>query len=416
MTSITLNTITGLTYPYTIYVCNVYGNDCILISTVTTSVPPINEILLPPPFDMAPAVGIKIITSDGCERFKIIDCNMLSPSFISVWRTTSPFESITLPYELDGTYDGTIDWGDGTFSYNSYSNSTHTYDVSGTYTITIKGIINGWSFMSSPYSPNIIEILQWGCLQLGNSGGNFYNCYDLTLTNVTDTLNLSGIYNLESTFGLCASLTTIPFINNWDVSNVTTMYGTFDGSGFNDDISSWDVSNVTQMVSMFSNSMFNSPIGNWNVSGVTNMSDMFAGTVFDQDINSWDVSNVTEMNQMFQNTVFNQPLSGWNVSNVTTMVAMFLFSLFDQNIGNWNVSMVNDFTSFMEDKTSSTFSSNNLDAIYNGWSSLPSLQTSLNIKFGDAQYTSSSQSGRDILTNSLGSGGYGWIITDGGVI
>ena len=85
MTSITLNTITGLTYPYTIYVCNVYGNDCILISTVTTSVPPINEILLPPPFDMAPAVGIKIITSDGCERFKIIDCNMLSPSFISVW-------------------------------------------------------------------------------------------------------------------------------------------------------------------------------------------------------------------------------------------------------------------------------------------------------------------------------------------
>jgi surface protein len=146
------------------------------------------------------------------------------------------------------------------------------------------------------------------------------------------------------------------------------------------------------------------------------MNDMFAGTVFDQDINSWDVSNVTEMNQMFQNSLFNQPLSGWNVSNVTTMVAMFIFSLFDQNIGNWNVSMVNDFTSFMEDKTPSTFSSNNLDSIYNGWSSLPSLQLSLNIKFGDAQYTSSSQSGRDILTNPVISGGYGWNITDGGVI
>jgi hypothetical protein len=33
--------------------------------------------VLPPPFDMAPAVGIKIITSDGCEKFKVFDCATL---------------------------------------------------------------------------------------------------------------------------------------------------------------------------------------------------------------------------------------------------------------------------------------------------------------------------------------------------
>ena len=78
MTSIILNSITGLNYPYDIYVCDVYGNNCGYISQINTPVPASVEIVLPPPFDMAPAVGIKIITSDGCERFRVIDCIYLT--------------------------------------------------------------------------------------------------------------------------------------------------------------------------------------------------------------------------------------------------------------------------------------------------------------------------------------------------
>jgi hypothetical protein len=77
MTSIILNSITGLTYPYDIYVCDVYGNNCGYISQINTPVPASVEIVLPPPFNMAPAVGIKIITSDGCEKFKVFDCTTL---------------------------------------------------------------------------------------------------------------------------------------------------------------------------------------------------------------------------------------------------------------------------------------------------------------------------------------------------
>jgi hypothetical protein len=76
MTTITLNSITGLTYPYDIYVCDVYNNNCILISTIFTNVPPTNTILLPPPFDMVAAIGIKIITSDGCVRFRVFNCSL----------------------------------------------------------------------------------------------------------------------------------------------------------------------------------------------------------------------------------------------------------------------------------------------------------------------------------------------------
>lgn len=80
MTSIILNSITGLNYPYDIYVCDVYGNNCGYISQINTPVPASVEIVLPPPFDMAPAVGIKIITSDGCEKFIVFDCIYITPT------------------------------------------------------------------------------------------------------------------------------------------------------------------------------------------------------------------------------------------------------------------------------------------------------------------------------------------------
>jgi hypothetical protein len=82
MTSIILTNISGLTYPYDIYVCDVYGNNCGYVAQVNSSIPPTIEIVLPPPFNMAPAVGIKIITSDKCERFRVIDCINVVPVIV----------------------------------------------------------------------------------------------------------------------------------------------------------------------------------------------------------------------------------------------------------------------------------------------------------------------------------------------
>jgi hypothetical protein len=76
MTSIILNSISGLTYPYDVYVCDVYGNNCGYIAQINTNVPSPLEIVLPIPFNFAPAVGIKIITSDGCVRFRVFNCSL----------------------------------------------------------------------------------------------------------------------------------------------------------------------------------------------------------------------------------------------------------------------------------------------------------------------------------------------------
>jgi hypothetical protein len=80
MTQLIITNITGLTPNYNIYVCNVYGDDCVLLDNLGTTVPPITSYFLPPSFDTAPAIGVKIITNDGCERFHILYCELFDPN------------------------------------------------------------------------------------------------------------------------------------------------------------------------------------------------------------------------------------------------------------------------------------------------------------------------------------------------
>jgi hypothetical protein len=73
-----ITNITGLTPTYEIYACNVYGDDCVLLDNLGTTVPPTVSYILPSSFDTAPAIGLKIITN-GCERFHILYCENFDP-------------------------------------------------------------------------------------------------------------------------------------------------------------------------------------------------------------------------------------------------------------------------------------------------------------------------------------------------
>jgi surface protein len=267
----------------------------------------------------------------------------IGDSFISVWRTTSPNETINLPYNGASTYSGTINWGDGNTSVNSYGNRSHTYTTPGDYTVTINGITNGFSFYYDGTNIlNILRIEQWGNVEISNTGYQFGNCSNLTLSTVTDIPNLTSITFFEGMFASCTSLTSINNLNSWDVSNIVTMAFMFDSTSFNQDISSWDVSNVNSMSSMFYVSQFNQDISSWDVSNVTNMSYMFGESPFNQDISSWDVSNVTDMSFMFYvATPFNQDISSWDVSNVSDMSYMFVDATsFNQDLSSWCVTLI----------------------------------------------------------------------------
>ncbi len=274
-------------------------------------------------------------------------------NFVSKWDTTltstgsSASNQIRLPLEPSGNYNFLVDWGDGQSSTITGYNQpevTHTYSSPGVYTLTINGTLVGWRFNNGGDKLKLLEISQWGNLNLGNSGSYFYGASNLNLT-ATDAPDLTGTTNLYQAFKNAANLGNTGDMNGWDVSKVTNMREMFNGaSSFNQPIGNWNVSSVTSMDAMFAvASSFNQPIGNWNVSSVTSMSFMFAGaSSFNRPIGGWDVSSVTNMAEMFSGaSSFNQPIESWDVSNVASMSFMFYgASSFNQPLGSWNVSSV----------------------------------------------------------------------------
>ena len=77
MVQILITDITGGSYPIDVYVADVYGNYQTLIGSISPGpVPPTQtyNTVIPSIFQTAPQLMLKLIDSNGCEIFKILDC------------------------------------------------------------------------------------------------------------------------------------------------------------------------------------------------------------------------------------------------------------------------------------------------------------------------------------------------------
>ena len=162
---------------------------------------------------------------------------------------------------------------------------------------------------------NVEKVTNMSSMFQSNGGFNNSGSADINNWRPISCSNFSSMFQSATAFNQP--------IGNWPLSasniNMSEMF--YVATSFNQNIGSWDTSRVTNMYLMFANaSSFNQPIGSWNVSKVTNMEQMFSfAGLFNQPIGSWDVSNVTNMNNMFYlASAFNQDIGNWNVSKVTT--------------------------------------------------------------------------------------------------
>ncbi|MDN3691999.1 BspA family leucine-rich repeat surface protein [Chryseobacterium tructae] len=303
--------------------------------------------------------------------------------FITVWKPSLPSSSSTgIPYPSNenqiwfpgkGT-DYNIYWEEiGYPSHNAtLSNVSSDYQIfidfghplnpipsDATYRVKISngsGSFNQIQFMSSQIvggnqplnmigdSYKIVNIEQWGNIAWASMQNAFHRCENLDIT-ATDIPDLSEVNDMSNMFYNCHHLIGNPTINNWDISNVTTLVGTFNTCYlFNQPIGNWNTSNVTSMAAMFLMAQkFNQPIGNWNTSKVeTTASMFFYAFEFNQPIGSWNMSRNLQMELMFVNALqFNQPIGNWNTSNVIDMHSMFQFATnFNQDISTWDTSKV----------------------------------------------------------------------------
>ena len=348
---------------------------------------------------------------------------VLENRFISIWRTTTPNETITLPTPTNYR----VDWGDGTITTDT---NTHIYIVAGDYGVKINGIVTNFVFNDAGDKDKIISIENAGGLILG--GDTFKGCFNLEYlkgkirkpnASIGDCFFGCSVFNsdLLSLDTSDVNAITAVFreatlfngdISNWDTSNAISLGSLFyQASSFNGDISSWDVSKVTSISTMmFRASSFNGDISSWNTENLVNCATAFQDAIlFNSDIGGWDVSNVTQMQNMLRNTSFNYPLNLWDTSNVVNMSALFGLTVsFNQDISSWDFTSVRNMNGFMAGK-GSEYDVNYMDNLYIkldqdlNFSNM----TNINLGFGSINYTSNGATARTSLINK------GFIIQSG---
>ena len=229
-------------------------------------------------------------------------------------------------------------WGDGTVSNRvtawNDANRIHTFPALGTYTVRVSGKIGGWytGWDGSLLCPLFKKIKQWGNYKAGASDSQFASSTYLTIT-AKDIPDMSTATTLESLFQGCLALTTIPNMEKWNVSNVTSLRLAFaDSFQFNQPLNGWDTSKVTTIEWAFrGDSGFNQPLDLWNTSSMTNMRAAFLQSGINQDFSSWDVSKVTNMTNMFDLTPmstvnYDKLLISWGAQSVQSGVVFAMNS------------------------------------------------------------------------------------------
>jgi len=171
-------------------------------------------------YDTLNSVKSRALTSFGAT---------FTDKFLTVWVTTTDSESITLPLKSGYTYNFDVDWGDGsdpdTITAYDQTETTHQYDIAGTYIVSITGSLPAWYFNNTGSCAKIYGVYGIGNVGLYTVNSAFWGCSSLT---TVDTLgwDTSSVPSFGYFCRACSSLTAID-ASGWDTSSATSFYYSF---------------------------------------------------------------------------------------------------------------------------------------------------------------------------------------------
>ena len=176
-----------------------------------------------------------------------------------------------------------------------------------------------------------INAAGWDTSSVTNMRSMFYECLQAKTLNVTgwDTSNVT---NTATMFIRCRAMTELIGSGDLNFGKVEQMNSMCEGwdSMTYIDVSNWNCGSAVNMNQIFAWALSMETIeglNNWDVSNATSMSVMFydCNTLTTLDLSGWDTSNVLEMRSMFRScdNLTELNLSGWDTSNVTNSYLMF---------------------------------------------------------------------------------------------
>jgi len=369
--------------------------------------------------------------------------------FVMTITTTGADETFTIPCQNVGTFDASIDWGDGSFSgITAYNDAglAHTFASAGDHTIRISGSFPNIYFNHGGDRLKVTRVDNLGDVGWERLSRAFFGCSNMTsfASGSTDT---SAVTGMDFMFRDCSSLTSLD-VSGFDTSAVTGMDFMFrdcssltslDVSGFDTsavtnmsymfyncpsltslDVSGFDTSSVADMGEMFRDcsSLTSLDVSGFDTSAVTNMSFIFANcsSLTSLDVSGlFDTSAVTNMSYMFYNcpSLTSLDVSGFDTSAVTSMSNMFRFcsSLTDViGVENFDIEGLNSLGDLNNFMTGVTLPTSRYDALLVNWDAQEPFD-GMSPDFGNSQYTAGGTAAAaraNLISND------GWTITDGG--
>ena len=264
----------------------------------------------------------------------------VNTSFDMTVRTTSANETFTIPCQNVGTFNATINWGDGSSStitsYND-ANLVHTYTSAGDHSISISGTFPNIYFNYAGDRMKVIAVTNLGEVGWQTFKSAFMACENMTTFNFGTHTDTSSITDMSGMFRACKRISTLNLstLNTSSVTNFSYMFSqvmshssTWSASP-SLDASGLDTSNGTNFSYMFHFMLYATSlnVSNLDTSSATNMTSMldYNIRITSLDVSSFDTSNVERMDSMFGNcrALTSLDLSNFDTSNVLYMNTMF---------------------------------------------------------------------------------------------
>jgi surface protein len=313
--------------------------------------------------------------TDSTFSLAVVEDTGFGDDFVLVMETTTASETVTIPCQNNGTFNATIDWGDGstTSTITAWNDAdlVHVYASAGDHTIRISGTFPNIYFNGGGDKLKLKKVLNWGDTGLTRINNAFAGCSNLTEVTSNGNTNTSAITNFNLLFNACTALASVD-VSGFNTSNATSFRSLFFGcSSLTDiDVSAFDTSSCTDFSSMFrsSTSLENVDVSGFDTSSATNLSVFGAG--------------------MFQNCTALNPI----------------------DISDWNITSLLDAANLLSG-ANSALTTAEYDATLVAWEA-QAYNNNVPVHFGDATYTSGSAAATaraQLVTD-------GWTITDGGPV
>ena len=173
--------------------------------------------------------------------------------------------------------------------------------------MVMKGEMMEYMFSECHLLMDIAGLANWDVSDATSMVGTFAMCQLLSCIDVLSMWDMSNVTNISSMFYRCWSLKTVSALAGWDVHNVRLMDRTFAHTRVVsvDELSEWDVSNVLSMDGTFAFSHLDDTDGmsDWDVHSVRSMIGMFRECwrlTSVEGLRRWNVHNVVTMDDMFE--------------------------------------------------------------------------------------------------------------------